>query len=165
MVARAFGVLVLLTGFAVTGAAAYLTAHHERTESETVSAHRAEQIASVIESRFALYTALVRGGEALFAGSEQVTRADWRVFARTLGVPDAYPGAASLLFIRRLPAATLARDLAAIRADASSTARSSTTSRSSSRRSATTHACARSPPRRCARPRNGAHSRFPGRST
>ena len=80
VVARAFGVLVLLTGFIVTGVAAYLTAHHERTESETVSAHRAEQIASVIESRFALYTALVRGGEALFASSARVERADWRAF-------------------------------------------------------------------------------------
>ena len=117
VVARAFGVLVLLTGLAVTGVAAYLTAHHERTESETVSTHRAEQIASVIESRFALYTALVRGGAALFASSDRVARADWRVFARSLGVPDAYPGAASLLFIRRLPAATLERDLAEIRAD------------------------------------------------
>ena len=117
VVARAFGVLVLLTGFIVTGVAAYLTAHHERTESETVSAHRAEQIASVIESRFALYTALVRGGEALFASSTRVERADWRAFAHTLGVPDSYPGAASLLFIRRLDAATLERDLAEIRAD------------------------------------------------
>ncbi len=117
VVARSLAVLVFLTGLFLTVIAAYLTAEHERHESETLFAHRAEQIASVIESRFALYTALVRAGEALFAGSTAVRRDDWEEFARTLGVPDAYPGAASLLFIRHIEAGALARELAATRAD------------------------------------------------
>jgi diguanylate cyclase (GGDEF)-like protein/PAS domain S-box-containing protein len=117
VVARWLAVLVLLVGLVLTAFAAFLTAAHERQESETVFAHRAEQSVSVIESRFALYAALVRAGEALFAGSTAVEREDWRDFARTLGVPEAYPGAASLLFIRHLPAETLDRELATIRAD------------------------------------------------
>lgn len=60
------------------------------------------QVASTIEQRFSQYTTLVRSGQALFAGSQQVEYPEWRAFTDSLDLRSGYPGLRQLVFFRYL---------------------------------------------------------------
>ena len=83
---------ILAVGLAVTGlAAAYAhrtTSAHERLRFENV-AHR---VRHGIESRMEAYAAMLRSGAGLFAGSQEVSLAEFRAYVDRLELPTRYPG-------------------------------------------------------------------------
>ncbi|MFN2300868.1 MAG: EAL domain-containing protein [Gammaproteobacteria bacterium] len=114
---RAVSVLVLLVALALTLIAAELTRHQERVEQAAVFEHQVEQVATLISSQFSLYASLGRAGQALFVGSTEVTRDDWRVFSEALGIGERYPGLSAYRFVRQIPHDSRDSVVAAIRAD------------------------------------------------
>lgn len=60
-----------------------------------------------IEQRLLAYEQVQRGGVALFAASNEVTRDQWRTYVRQLNLEKNYPGIQAMAFSRRLLPAEL----------------------------------------------------------
>ncbi|MDP3795896.1 MAG: CHASE domain-containing protein [Polaromonas sp.] len=74
---------------------------HERFDFKVAEARFA------IEQRLLAYEQVQRGGVALFAASNEVTRDQWRTYVRELNLEKNYPGIQAMAFSRRLLPAEL----------------------------------------------------------
>ncbi len=70
-----------------------------------------------IEQRLLAYEQILRGGVALYAASEQVSRAEWHEYVRTLEIHRDFPGIQGIGFSQHVPAAQLAAHTQALQAE------------------------------------------------
>lgn len=80
-------------------------------------AHRVEAAKSLLRARMNAHAQVLRGGAALFAASETVTRTEWRAYVDALALGHALPGIQGTGFAVMVPAAGLDAHLAAVRAE------------------------------------------------
>ncbi len=78
---------------------------------------RTDQITSVITKRVEDYATVLRGGAALFAASNEVTRTEWRTYVEHLRVSKTFPGIQGLGFSKVIQPAELAQHIQQIRAE------------------------------------------------
>ncbi|MGD8378845.1 MAG: EAL domain-containing protein [Gammaproteobacteria bacterium] len=115
--ATAIALLTLVLGVATTIWAYGAVRGADRARAREQFAHYSAQAFATIKGRFAEYTTLVRSGQAVFAGSDAVSRREWADFVATLELSGNYPGINGLAFIQRVPAAQRAGFLRRTRAD------------------------------------------------
>lgn len=77
---------------------------------------RAAEITEKIRARMLSYEQVLRGGVALFAASDDVSRNDWAVYVETLALAKTFPGLQGIGYSLRLDAADLERHVATVRA-------------------------------------------------
>jgi PAS domain S-box-containing protein len=65
---------------------------------------RTQTIESALRERLHAYAFLLQSGTGLFAGSDKVTRAQWRRYVTALQIDQHYPGVQGLGFSKRIPA-------------------------------------------------------------
>ncbi|WP_088287145.1 CHASE domain-containing protein [Ideonella sp. A 288] len=80
---------------------------YARREERRHFEHQADELHERIADRMDTYETLLRGGVALFAGSGDVTRDDWRSFVQSLGPRQHYPGIQGMGVARRMDDAIL----------------------------------------------------------
>ncbi|OOG27561.1 hypothetical protein B1C78_03580 [Thioalkalivibrio denitrificans] len=78
---------------------------------------RTAQIEWQIIERMRAYEQILRGGAALFAASEEVTRDEWRAYVRKLAIQDRYPGLQGIGYTHRIPPEELEAHLIQVRAE------------------------------------------------
>lgn len=96
---------VLLAGSVVTYFAWHVSAQQERQRRENAFRHYVVQARTAVNARFDSYATVVRAAQGLFRASDEVTRAEWRAFSRSLALARRYRGLHSLFYIRYVPAA------------------------------------------------------------
>lgn len=108
-----FGTLLL--GLSVT-AVAWLSAD-EAVESaaQREFAGRVAEARDAIRSRMLVYAQVLRGAAGLLAASDEVTRADWRIYVQSLQLDTTYPGILGLGVLRRVGAAEVPAHESALR--------------------------------------------------
>ncbi|WP_051180662.1 CHASE domain-containing protein [Thermithiobacillus tepidarius DSM 3134] len=109
--------LVLAVSLAITAWAWYLTRQDVLETALIRFDSRVEQIRSAIQTRMQHYGQALRGGVALFAASDKVTRAEWHAYVDNLETLENYPGIEGIGFAVRVPEAALARHVDAVRAE------------------------------------------------
>ncbi|MER2555336.1 MAG: CHASE domain-containing protein [Thauera sp.] len=80
-------------------------------------AHRASLARDSLLSRLQAYKQVLHGGVALFAASDNVTRAEWAAYVAALHLERSLPGIQGTGFTRMLPAAALEAHVAEVRAE------------------------------------------------
>lgn len=108
-------VVVLIAGLGLTYVTYRITFNIESAAHHARFRRYAEEVGNAISARFAQYLAVLDGGAGLFAGSDLVTRSDWREFAKTIALKDNYPGIYSLQYIQQVSPAQLADFIASQR--------------------------------------------------
>ncbi len=76
-----------------------------------------EQATLKVQERLNTYAMILRGGSALFAAREAVSRDDWRAYVSTLHADQNVPGVQGIGFAQVIPAGQLSAHLARIRAE------------------------------------------------
>ncbi|MEW5791556.1 MAG: CHASE domain-containing protein [Pseudomonadota bacterium] len=109
--------LALAVSLAITAWAWYLTRQDVLETALIRFDSRVEQIRSAIQTRMQHYGQALRGGVALFAASDKVTRAEWHAYVDNLEILENYPGIEGIGFAVRVPEAALARHVDAVRAE------------------------------------------------
>lgn len=79
--------------------------------------YRTDQIVVAVIKRMDDYAMVLRGGAALFAASEEVTRAEWRTYVEHLSLGDAFPGIQGVGFSKVIQPLDLAGHIQQIRAE------------------------------------------------
>ena len=92
-------VLVICGLFTVAGSA--FVSHTARTRDELRFASEVQDIRASLAARIETYVALLRAASALFAASEEVSRAEFSQFATHLELRDRFPGVQGIGFSRR----------------------------------------------------------------
>lgn len=77
---------------------------------------KASEVQFAIEQRLLAYEQVLRGGTALFAASDEVSRAEWRAYVRMLKLERNYPGIQGVGFSQRVLPAERAEHVRAVRA-------------------------------------------------
>lgn len=80
-------------------------------------AHRAEAARNLLLSRMQAHEQVLRGGAALFAASDRVSRAEWRAYVSALALDESLPGIQGTGFTQMIPASRLAEHVAQVRAE------------------------------------------------
>jgi CHASE1-domain containing sensor protein len=108
--------VLVLAVLALTMIAAELRARHEKNllDHFTFKTHR---ISLKLKSRMAGYDQVLRGAAGLFAGSDVVTREDWRRYVDKLNLDQEFRGIQGVGFSLYIPADKLAAHIAAVRAE------------------------------------------------
>lgn len=96
------GFAVAVIGVSLTAWATVSQLEFEREKQQAVLKSYAEQAMGTIRSRFAQYETILQAGRAIFAGSEFVSRDEWRKFVLTLGINERFSGLAGLAWIPRV---------------------------------------------------------------
>lgn len=109
--------LILLFGLMLTlGLWQYFSAQfNERAREKFV--HRAEAAKNLLLSRMQAHEQILRGGAALFAASEDVSREEWRAYVTALELDRSLPGIQGTGFTQMIPARQLAAHVAEVRAE------------------------------------------------
>lgn len=94
--------LVLTAGLLFTFIVSYRLAKVGEAEDRVRFQALVQEVQTGIESRLEAYTAVLRSGTGLFAGSESVSEAEFRKFVNTLNLADHYPGVQGMGFSVRL---------------------------------------------------------------
>ena len=108
---------VLAAGLLSTAASAILLDREARERDAIRFDHAVARIQNSLTTRIETYTALLRAGAGLFAGSDRVTLREFRGFVGRLDLRGRYPGIQGIGFAQRIPASELASSLAALRAE------------------------------------------------
>lgn len=74
-----------------------------------------ERITTIVRERMSLHGNTLRGAAGLFAGSDNVTRKDWREFVGMLGLDINHPGVQGLGYSQWIPASQLRRHIDDVR--------------------------------------------------
>jgi CHASE1-domain containing sensor protein len=126
--------------YVVLGCTLLLTFGAWRYALRTVRADEQERFARVvamsreaIDRRFDAYVQILLGVRALFAGSAEVERGEFRSYVAALGLEGRYEGIRGIGWAPRVPSALRARHEAAIRRQGRRPSRSSSASRPASR--------------------------------
>lgn len=94
--------LVLISGLAVTIIFAYVNEKGTRERNRLRFDREVDNAQAIIQSRFELYVAVLRGGAGLFAADDDVDREGFRWFIRRLDLARHYPGAQGIGFSLRV---------------------------------------------------------------
>jgi CHASE1-domain containing sensor protein len=108
--AAGFGLLLVLAAWQISR-----TATRDRMQAEFDS--RSMQIEAAVLDRLRTYVEMLRGGVGLFAGSEHVTRDEWKAYVHALHVNQYYPGIQGIGFAEYFPGSRLDEHTEAVRAD------------------------------------------------
>ncbi|WP_297358357.1 GGDEF domain-containing protein [Thauera sp.] len=123
--ARAYGVLdtslaawlALALGLGLSIALwAYVGTHLDEKAHDRF-AHRASLAKDSLLSRLQAYKQVLHGGVALFAASDEVSRAEWSAYVAALHLDLSLPGIQGTGFTRMLPAAALAAHVERVRSE------------------------------------------------
>jgi diguanylate cyclase (GGDEF)-like protein len=110
---------VLVAGLAVSLLAfGWLRAQAQQALEQRLQA-QSREARDAIEARLRSYADVLQGLSAFFHGSDQVSRADFQRFARSLDLPGRYPGLQFLSFTELVPHARRTAFEQAVRADTS----------------------------------------------
>ena len=106
---------VLVTGLAMTVfATLYIRSNVENAAQRDFLVHCAE-IHNGIENRLNVHAGILLSGVALFNASEDVTRAEWRMFAKTQKIPKSFPGMQGIGVSLFVPRSELSRYIQQVR--------------------------------------------------
>lgn len=109
--------LILAIGLIVTLALWQHFSAHFAERAEDRFSHRAEAAKNLLLSRMQAHAQVLRGAAALFAASENVSRAEWRAYVGALELDRSLPGIQGTGFTRMIPADRLAEHVAEVRAE------------------------------------------------
>lgn len=101
--------VILLVGLLATAAVTYFVARAARLEDELRFDRAVERSRTSVASRIQTYTAMLRGGAALFAGSREVSREEFRAYVEHLAAARDYPGIQGIGFTKRVAPRDLER--------------------------------------------------------
>jgi signal transduction histidine kinase len=100
---------ILLAGLAMTVLAAAYAYRAGRAQDRLTSASLADNVHYRIDTRIEAYLAMLRGGAALFAASDEVRLPEFRSYVARLELPTRYPGIQGIGFSRVIRDADRAR--------------------------------------------------------
>lgn len=109
--------LILVLSLILTGLAWLAARHFALDDARQRFERRSDDVRARIDRRMSSYEALLRGGVALFAATGEVSRDQWRQYARTVDPELHYPGIQGFGFSRRVDPGVLAAHEAAVRAE------------------------------------------------
>lgn len=109
--------IVLAASLLLTIVATLLVAASARDRDRARFENAVQSTQDLIRDRLDTYVALLRGGSALFAASEEVSRADFRAYVDRLDVRRRYPGIQGIGFSLRVPPGTRDSLVSAVRAE------------------------------------------------
>jgi diguanylate cyclase (GGDEF)-like protein/PAS domain S-box-containing protein len=110
----------ILLVLAIGGVALSISAwrYSQDSEREANQVHFDRQVSDIegdLQLRITETQRLLRSAAALFAASDDVTRADWRAFAEGLNLADSFPGLTGIGYAVVVPAAQLQAHIGAVR--------------------------------------------------
>ena len=108
---------VLAAGLLSTAASAVLLDREARERDAIRFDHAVARVQNSLTTRIETYTALLRAGAGLFAGSDYVKLREFRGFVERLDLRGRYPGIQGIGFATRIPARSLAAAVAKLRAE------------------------------------------------
>jgi PAS domain S-box-containing protein len=108
---------VLLVCLSLTAFVGWLSYNSTRASEQERYQYRTTQIVTAITTRMEDYVTVLRGGEALFALSEEVTRAEWLIYVEHLNLGDAFPGIQGVGFSKVIMPAELEQHIQQIKAE------------------------------------------------
>jgi diguanylate cyclase (GGDEF)-like protein/PAS domain S-box-containing protein len=91
--------------------------HHFARHTHDRFMYRAEKEKNILASRIQAYGQVLRGAAALFAASEQVSRAEWRTYVETLHLDESLPGIQGTGFVLMIRARDKAEHEHSVRAE------------------------------------------------
>jgi diguanylate cyclase (GGDEF)-like protein len=109
--------IVLLASLAVTFFAWYLARGEVLERANDRFVFRTKTIESALHARLQACAFLLQSGAGLFAGSEEVTRAEWRTYVTALQIDKHYPGVQGLGFSKRILPAEKKAHIRQVRAE------------------------------------------------
>ncbi|MDD3529772.1 MAG: diguanylate cyclase [Gallionellaceae bacterium] len=109
--------LVLLTGMALSLWTWDALRQGAIKEAQIRFQFRAQQVETSLRERLHSNRLALQGGAALFAASDQVSRAEWRTYVSALGLADNYPGLQSMGYVLRIPRAERTNVIRQLRAE------------------------------------------------
>ncbi len=109
--------LMLAIGLVMTLALWQYFGVHFAERAQDRFSHRAEAAKNLLLSRMQAHEQILRGAAALFAASDDVSRAEWRAYVGALALDRSLPGIQGTGFTRMIPADRLAAHVAEVRAD------------------------------------------------
>ena len=108
-------VLILIVGFGITGLAVYYTRIDEREIRNREFTLVCNDIRTKILTRLHAHAQLLRTGSAFFAGSDTVSRNDWKTFIECAKVDRNLPGIQGVGFTKIIPANKLSEHIQEVR--------------------------------------------------
>lgn len=109
--------LVLALSLAVTALGWWLSSEAIEKRANDRFTFEVRDAQERIQTRINQYEQLLRGGVALFATDQNVTRQAWRTYVNTLNLQEELPGVQGFAFAQRVDEADLAGHVASIRAE------------------------------------------------
>jgi CHASE1-domain containing sensor protein len=107
--------LFLIVGFGITGLAVYYTRIDEREIRNREFTLVCNDIRTKILTRLHAHALLLRTGSAFFAGSDTVSRNDWKAFIECAKVDRNLPGIQGVGFTKIIPANKLSEHIQEVR--------------------------------------------------
>jgi PAS domain S-box-containing protein len=108
-------VLILIVGFGITGLAVYYTRIDEREIRNREFTLVCNDIRTKILTRLHAHAQLLRTGSAFFAGTDTVSRNDWKTFIECVKVDRNLPGIQGVGFTKIIPANKLSEHIQEVR--------------------------------------------------
>jgi PAS domain S-box-containing protein len=108
-------ILILIVGFGITGLAVYYTRIDEREIRNREFTLVCNDIRTKILTRLHAHALLLRTGSAFFAGSDTVSRNDWKTFIECAKVDRNLPGIQGVGFTKIIPANKLSEHIQEVR--------------------------------------------------
>jgi len=109
--------IVLLAALLITFNAWYSAGGEAKKRTQARFDFRVKTIETGIYERLQTYEFLLRGGDGLFAASDEVTREEWRTYVTTLQVNQYYPGVQGVGFSKRILSSEKAAHIRQIRGE------------------------------------------------
>jgi CHASE1-domain containing sensor protein len=109
--------IVLLASLLITFNAWYFARGEATKRAQARFDFRVKTIETSIYERLQAYEFLLRGGSALFASSDEVTREEWRTYITKLQINQYYPGIQGVGFSKRILPSEKAAHLRQIRGE------------------------------------------------
>ncbi len=109
--------VVLLVCLSLTVFAWLSFNNYNRQLEEERFQYKTNQISTAITKRMEDYATILRGGAALFAAYDDVTRTEWRTYVEFLNIGDTFPGLQGLGFSKVIQPSELAQHIQQIRAE------------------------------------------------
>ncbi|MEX0900786.1 MAG: CHASE domain-containing protein [Gammaproteobacteria bacterium] len=106
-----------LLALALTAVAGAMTWSVQLARAQNQFDFRVEEITEKIRARMLSYEQVLRGGVALFAASDDVSREDWATYVETLSLAKSFPGFQGVGFSERIVPEALETHVARVRAE------------------------------------------------
>lgn len=100
----------------LTAVAVAMTWNVQLTRAQHQFDFRVAEITEKIRARMLSYEQVLRGGVALFAASDDVSRDEWAIYVEALALAETFPGFQGIGYSQRLTASELEAHVAAVRA-------------------------------------------------